>query len=130
MKQHLCWEQLPFDVLKLIFEIQANALDNCAAACTCKAWRDAVHSSQIHELRLHATSASDVSRWAAFLTAPPAIHHLRLTSVFDQDKSLLPAKLIPKLRGGSQQSCPIKLFLWGALELQQRRCHWLLHKCI
>ncbi|KAL0045074.1 hypothetical protein WJX82_007373 [Trebouxia sp. C0006] len=60
MKQHLCWEQLPFDVLKLIFEIQANALDNCAAACTCKAWRDAVHSSQIHELRLHATSASDV----------------------------------------------------------------------
>ncbi len=86
MEQQLCWEQLPVHVLKLIFQKQVNALDNCAAACTCKAWRDAVHSSKIHEMHLHATSASAASHWAAFLRARPAIHHLRLTSVFDQAK--------------------------------------------
>ena len=88
MTQLLCWEQLPVHVLKLTFEAekQINALDNSAAACTCKAWRDAVHSSKIHETHLHATSASAACHWAAFLRARPAIHHMRLTSVFDQDK--------------------------------------------
>jgi len=92
-KQQFCWEQIPVDVLKLIFETQVNALDNCAAACTCKAWRDAVHSSQIHDLRLHATSPSAASRWAPFLTARSDIHHLRLTSLFEQTKPIQKAKL-------------------------------------
>ena len=86
MQQRLCWEQFPIHVLKLIFELHVNTLDNCAAACTCKAWRDAVHSIQVHEMHLHATSASAASHWAAFLRARPASHHLRLTSVFDQVK--------------------------------------------
>ncbi len=45
-----------------------------------------MHSSRILEMHLHATSASAASHWAAFLRARPAIHHLRLTSVFDQAK--------------------------------------------
>ncbi len=93
MKQQFCWEQIPVDLLKLIFETQVNALDNCAAACTCKAWRDAVHSSQIHDLRLHAISPSAASRWVPFLTARSAIHHLRLTSLFEQTKPIQKAKL-------------------------------------
>ncbi len=86
MKQQLCWEQLPVHVLELIFDKQVNALDNCGAAATCKAWRDVVHSSKINEMHLNATSASAASHWAVFLRARPAIHHLRLTSVFDQLK--------------------------------------------
>ena len=82
MKQQLCWEQLPVHVLELIFDKHVNALN----MCTCKAWRDVVHSSKINEMHLHATSASAASHWAVFLRARPAIQHLQLTSLFDHLK--------------------------------------------
>ncbi|KAL0045061.1 hypothetical protein WJX82_006827 [Trebouxia sp. C0006] len=51
------WSSLAEQLLVHVFEQQHNALDNCAAACTCATWRRVVNSSHISLLHLHADQA-------------------------------------------------------------------------
>ncbi len=63
-----------------VFEQQHNALDNCAAACTCASWRTAVNSSHISSLHLHADQAPYGSHWKHFFASRRSFGHLRLTA--------------------------------------------------
>ncbi len=63
-----------------IFEQQHNALDNCAAACTCATWRRAVNSSHISLLHLHADQAPYGNHWRYFLASRRSFGYLRLTA--------------------------------------------------
>ena len=63
-----------------VFEQQHNALDNCAAACTCATWRTAVNSSHISSLHLHAEQPPYGSHWKHFFASRRSFGHLRLTA--------------------------------------------------
>jgi len=73
------WEALPAQILKTACELQLNALDNCAAACACKAWRTAANTSHIQAVHLHAASALDARQLSAFLRSRTSIDHLQLS---------------------------------------------------
>ncbi len=72
------WSSLADQLLVHIFEQQHNALDNCAAACTCTTWRLAVNSSHISSLHLHADQAPYGSHWRHFFASRRSFGHLRL----------------------------------------------------
>ncbi len=74
------WSCLAEQLLVHIFEQQHNALDNCAAACTCTTWRAAVNSSHISSLHLHADQAPYGSHWKHFFASRRSFGHLRLTA--------------------------------------------------
>ncbi len=74
------WSSLADQLLVHIFEQQHNALDNCAAACTCTTWRTAVNSSHIPSLHLHADQAPYGSHWKHFFVSRCSFGHLRLTA--------------------------------------------------
>ena len=74
------WSSLAEQLLVHIFEQQHNALDNCAAACTCASWRTAVNSSHISSLHLHADQAPYGSHWKHFVASRRSFGHLRLTA--------------------------------------------------
>lgn len=82
-RQNSDWAALRLPLLKHAFELQANGLDNCAAACCCKIWRLAVNSSCIPVLHLHAGPFSSANHWSAFLRSRNAIGHLKLTGTLD-----------------------------------------------
>lgn len=58
-------------------------LDNCAAACACRAWRSTVATCDVPVLHLHAACASTADLWTAFLSSRSAICHLQLTADLD-----------------------------------------------
>ena len=66
------------------FELQNNALDNCAAACVCKSWQTAVNSSFVSVLHLHIHDGpslhSCLAHWCAYLAARTSIGELKLTA--------------------------------------------------
>ncbi len=74
------WSGLAEQLLVHIFEQQHNALDNCAAACTCTTWRTAVNSSHISSLHLRADQAPYGSHWKHFFASRRFFGHLRLTA--------------------------------------------------
>jgi len=74
------WSSLADQLLVHIFEQQHNALDNCAAACTCTTWRLAVNSSHISSLHLHADQAPYGSHWRHFFALRRSFGHLRLAA--------------------------------------------------
>ena len=74
------WSCLSTHLLINIFELQHNALDNCAAACVCSTWRTAVNSSHISSLHLHAVWPSFNRHWRSFFSSRVSIGHLKLTS--------------------------------------------------
>ena len=74
------WSCLAEQLLVHNFEQQHNALDNCAAACTCTTWRTAVNSSHISSLHLHADQAPYGSQRELFLASRYSFGHLRLTA--------------------------------------------------
>ncbi len=63
-----------------MFEQKHNALDNCAAACTCTTWRTAVNSSHLSSLHLHADQALHGGQWKHFFASRRSFGHLRLTA--------------------------------------------------
>lgn len=73
-----------YQVLRDAFELQSYALVNCAAACVCKNWQDAVNSSFVRVLHLHihnrSSLPSTVAQWGAFLAARSSIGELKLTA--------------------------------------------------
>ena len=73
------WGTTPTQILTHAGELQLNALDNCAAACACKAWRSAFSRCRIKALQLHADSASVPIQWGAFLSSRTAVAQLQLT---------------------------------------------------
>ena len=74
------WSSMSPQLLSSVFEMQNNALDNCAAACTCVHWRRVVSDSQITCLHLHADSPSYNSNWRSFFKSRRSIASLKLTS--------------------------------------------------
>ncbi|KAL3161356.1 hypothetical protein ABBQ32_14125 [Trebouxia sp. C0010 RCD-2024] len=85
------WPDLPAPLLQTAFRSQLNPLDNCAAACTCRAWRAAVSSVPIAELHLHlrleghwrcyeTTLATRIRQWSSFLASRRPLRHLKLTT--------------------------------------------------
>ena len=77
------WSDLSSQLLTKIFELQHNALDNCAAACICASWRCAVNSSHISFLHLHAERSFSYKHWSNFLLSKPSVGTLRLTASAD-----------------------------------------------
>jgi len=67
-------------VLKTAFELQSNALDSCAAACTCKGWQAAVTDSPISTLHLHANGISNNKAFTACLATWCEAGQLKLTA--------------------------------------------------
>ena len=76
------WSNIQLELLLSILETQRNALDNCAAACTCVRWRRAALQSHIKCLHLHADSPSYNTHWRNFFKARQSIVGLKLTSSF------------------------------------------------
>ena len=76
---HNDWSGLSPQLLTEIFELQHNALDNCAAACVSSSWRTAVNSSRIIALHLHADFPSYNRNWRGFFTSRKSCGHLKLT---------------------------------------------------
>ncbi|KAL0053744.1 hypothetical protein WJX82_010251 [Trebouxia sp. C0006] len=74
------WAVMKPHVLSLIFQAQHNALDNCAAACVCIDWRDAVQTTPISMLHLHARHAHHHKHWSKFLQSRLSLRSLKLTS--------------------------------------------------
>ena len=72
------WSAAPVEVLQRAFKLQANTLDNCAAACTCSAWRRSVNSSSIDYLHLHSIGSPSKS-WVTFLGSRAYIRELKLS---------------------------------------------------
>ena len=64
MAESADWSDLSSQLMIKIFELQHNALDNCAAACTCASWRSAVNSSHISFLHLHAEASLSYKHWS------------------------------------------------------------------
>ena len=71
------WTNLPQNLLK-IFETQQHALDNCAAACACSAWRCAVNCSDIRSLHLHANGMHNRD-WDTFLSSRLFLSRLQIS---------------------------------------------------
>ena len=84
MTQPSHWAALPCQLLRGAFELQSNALDNCAAACVCKSWQSAVNSSFVSKLHLHIhhrdSLPSRLAHWRAFLAARSRIGELKLSA--------------------------------------------------
>ena len=78
------WAALPLQLLIRAFELQSNALDNCAAACVCKSWQAAANGSVIRVLHLHINRCPSVSsrleQWCAYLATRSSIGELQLTA--------------------------------------------------
>ena len=78
------WAALPSQLLADAFELQSNALDNCAAACVCRSWQSVVKSSFVSTLHLHvhgrAAMPSCLAQWRALLAARSSIGELKLTA--------------------------------------------------
>ena len=68
MAESADWSDLSSQLMIKIFELQHNALDNCAAACTCASWRCAVNSSHISFLHLHAETSFSYKHWSNFFS--------------------------------------------------------------
>ena len=83
MAESADWSDLSSQLMIKIFELQHNALDNCAAACTCASWRCAVNSSHISFLHLHAERSFSYKHWSNFLLSKLSVGILRLTASFD-----------------------------------------------
>ena len=77
------WSDLSRPLLTKIFELQHNALDNCAAACTCASWRCAVNRSHISFLHLHAERSFSYKHWSNFFLSKLSVGILRLTASID-----------------------------------------------
>ena len=102
------WSSLAEQLLVHVFEQQHNALDNCAAACTCATWRRVVNSSHISLLHLHADQAPYGNHWRHFFASRCSFGHLRLTA---GDKSV-EGKVVdnfgdPSSRSNSLQGIPL-----------------------
>ena len=74
------WSNISPELLSSIFETQQNALDNCAAACTCVRWRTVAAETHIKYLHLHADSMSYNSDWRSLFKGRVSIAHVKLTS--------------------------------------------------
>ncbi len=78
------WATLPAHLLMGVFELQSNALDNCAAACVCKSWQSAVNSSFVSSLHLHIHEDDCLPyclpQWCALLAARSSFGELKLTA--------------------------------------------------
>jgi len=74
------WAVMKPHVLSLILQAQHNALDNCAAARVCINWRDAVQSTPISMLHLHARHGHHHKHWSKFLQSRLSFRCLKLTS--------------------------------------------------
>ena len=83
MAENADWSGLSSQLLTKIFELQHNALDNCAAACTCASWRCAVNRSHIPFLHLHAERSFSYKHWSNFFLSKLSVGILRLTASFD-----------------------------------------------
>ncbi len=73
------WASLPAQILGLAFEVQPQALDNCAAACSCKTWQAAVRCTLVKNLHLHASKPSEAEQWKSFLSSRTFVDKLQLT---------------------------------------------------
>ena len=83
MAESADWSDLSRPLLTKIFELQHNALDNCAAACTCASWRCAVNSGHISFLHLHAERNFSYKHWSSFFLSKLSVGTLRLTASID-----------------------------------------------
>lgn len=72
------WSALPHGVLRHVFELQPNALDNTAASATCKAWQAALHGSEASSVTLQAVTDNEEQRWQRFLSSRSGIDSLKL----------------------------------------------------
>ena len=77
MKPH-SWTDVPPDVLRAIFALQGDPLDNAAAASACRAWRSAAREAPIASLVLLASSCKEAVLQAAFLRSRQHMHTLTL----------------------------------------------------
>ena len=80
MRRQADWSALSQGVLIRIFENQHNALDNCAAACTCLSWRLAAQHSQVSSLYLHAHDRFYRQHWQAYLSSVSLAQYVKLTA--------------------------------------------------
>ena len=83
MAESADWSDLSSQVMIKIFELQHNALDNCAEACTSASWRSAVNRSHISFLHLHAERSFSYRHWSNFLLSKLSVGILRLTASAD-----------------------------------------------
>ena len=83
MAESARWSDLSSQLMIKIFELQHNALDNCAAACTCASWRCAVNSSHISFLHVHADCSFSYKHWSKFFLSKLSVGILRLTASVD-----------------------------------------------
>ena len=84
------WPDLPCQIIKQVFELQLNPLDNCAAACTCNSWHDAVQAAYVQTLHLHLDSSkiaklmdgdySAAKAWASLMASRFSVGLLQLTA--------------------------------------------------
>ena len=111
--QRADWSSIPPQLLSRIFETQSNALDNCAAACTCVQWRRAVSESHIDYLHLHADSPTYNSNWRSFFRSRRSIAALKLTS----DVRQLCSTWAPLLAKSVEQGCCLKQIPLGCSAL-------------
>ena len=83
MAESANWSDLSSQLTIKIFELQHNALDNCAAACTCASWRCAVNSSHISFMHVHADCSFSYKHWSNFFLSKLSVGILRLTASVD-----------------------------------------------
>ena len=83
MAESADWSDVSDQLLSKIFDLQHNALDNCAAACTCASWRCAFNTSHISFLHLHAGHSFSYKHWSNFLLSKLSVGSLRLTASVD-----------------------------------------------
>ena len=93
------WPDLSGQGLKQMSELQLNPLDNCAAACTCNSWRNAVKTAYVKTLHIHLDPSkskqlmkgefSAAKIWTSFLASRSKIGFLRLTASKDSLQSWL-----------------------------------------
>ena len=106
------WSCLSTQLLISIFELQHNALDNCAAACVCSNWHTAVNSSHISSLHLHANCSSFNRQWCSFFSSRLSFGHLKLTSdlMFLEDPQQVYNQVWEDIQanGGCLGSIPLK----------------------
>ena len=107
------WSSISPQLLSSIFEMQSNALDKCAAACTCVQWRHAVSESHIAYLHLHADSPSYNSNWRSFFRGRRSIASLKLTSDIRQRCKTW----APLLAKSVEQGCCLKQIPLGCSAL-------------
>ena len=107
------WSSISPQLLSSIFELQSNALDNCAAACACAQWRQAVSESHIAHLHLHADSPSYNSNWRSFFKSRRSIASLKLTSDIRQRFKTW----APLLAKSVEQGCCLKQIPLGCSAL-------------